>query len=569
MFNTKSETTYKDSTYEFSRKKSTFPVILSFFLFILFNTLKITIFNMCIVPANTIEAFLYKYAVTFLVVSAGMIFIFSIKSRLLFAGIYLLQTLYIFAGLAYFMYFRSYLHLPQSIALLTEGTKAAAKFSIPKSPLLLTTVIDLPVFAYMQSKYMKILEFNNHLGIHKHMFIALFLLLAGLTEGFNYMHGYSFVHLIKDYAQNEHIIVERYGTFLNSLAGLKMNSSEHDLINSFNYGRLLYSDGSNRDKPNIAVIQVEAMDSNVINMQYKGKYIAPFLQSLSKKNMYYPYVLSYHKAGGTSDCEFSIINSIEPLDDYPSMKLTTYTYPNSMVKRLVSQGYSAIAFHGNVASYFSRNYAYPRMGFQAFDDMNVMGLKDIGWGAPDKAVFSHAKNRMKELSQPFFAYTITMTSHGPYTNARYYYDNNHYDDIKDEVVRDYFNSMSYVDESLREYIAFIRNNFKNTYIFIFGDHTPNISNKLYSQASFIEDNKYFEFVPLIIITPDNRVYRENSQVASFLDISPTILEAAGVSYKVKSDGINLLQEGTHGGKIPFKGKKYDRNELYNKIASKK
>ncbi len=70
---------------------------------------------------------------------------------------------------------------------------------------------------------------------------------------------------------------------------------------------------------------------------------------MAADNVYFPYLLSYHFAGGTSDCEVAVLNSIEPLTSEPTMKLYDYGYPNSLVKRLETAGYHTLAFHGNRA----------------------------------------------------------------------------------------------------------------------------------------------------------------------------------------------------------------------------
>jgi phosphoglycerol transferase MdoB-like AlkP superfamily enzyme len=199
--------------------------------------------------------------------------------------------------------------------------------------------------------------------------------------------------------------------------------------------------------------------------------------------------------------------------------------------------------------------------------MRKMNLKDEGWGASDREVFDFAANTIKSLTEPFFSYIVTMTSHGPFTNARNYYNNSRYDNIKDDTVRNYFNSISYVDESIKNFVTDIRANCKNTYFFIYGDHTPSINNMYYSQAAFDLDGRYFEFVPLIIITPDAKQYKEDKEVASFLDISPTILYNSGISFDMKSDGHDLINQTTADNKIPFKGGEYDRADLFNIIKS--
>jgi lipoteichoic acid synthase len=257
---------------------------------------------------------------------------------------------------------------------------------------------------------------------------------------------------------------------------------------------------------------------------------------------------------------------VEPLTDFPSMMINDYAYPNSIISQLTKNSYSTIAFHGNVGSYFNRDVAYPKMGYQELADMTKMDLKDEGWGAPDSKVFNYTENQLKNEKQPFFAYSITMSSHGPFTNVNNYYNNPSYNDVKDTVARDYMNSMSYVDQSLSDYISYIRTNYKNTYIFIWGDHTPNVNSSDYRQASFTEGDKYFEFVPLVIVTPDKKQYKEDKIVASFLDIAPTIAKASGIPYNIDSNGLDLFNRKNSLSTIPFKGATFDRSYLFEKIS---
>jgi lipoteichoic acid synthase len=214
--------------------------------------------------------------------------------------------------------------------------------------------------------------------------------------------------------------------------------------------------------------------------------VTPFLNSLSKECIFYPYTLSFHKAGSTSDCEFSIISSIEPFHDFPSIKLRNYDYPNSMLKPLVGAGYDAIAFHGNRGTYFNRHIALKKMGFRSFYDMMAMGLEEKAWGAPDGDMFNYIQKKLTTQKSPFCYYIITMSSHEPFNLMQSYFSTKAYDDVKDEFLKRFLTAMTYIDGELGKFIGYLRKNTQNTYIFIYGDHTPAIPNTVYKKASFNE-----------------------------------------------------------------------------------
>ena len=554
---------------KFYRELTTQKKYLNFlYTFIFFNIVKLTAFNCLIMYTINMATISYKLVYTLLFFNVVYFFVLKIKSKLVLTILYVMQSIYIFAYLSYFNYFHTYLHLFQASVLLTESLGPITKLSIPINYSMLILLLDLPFFIFLITHYNK--EFIQNIkekSILKHIILGSLVVLMCLESWNLYKDNFLF-QLGEDFYVNEANIVARYGTIANNLDDIIFNYGGKDLVKKFQYGKTISSSTVSSNKPNIIAIQVESLDSSAINKQYEGQYIAPYLHSLAQDNIYYPYTLSYHKAGGTSDSEFSVINSIEPLSNFPSIKLSSYDYPNSFVKSLVKGGYEASAFHGNVGSFYSRNEAYLKMGFNEFNDINALGLSDDGWGAPDGLVLQAAFDKLKTQTSPFFSYIITMSSHSPFTGVSNYYNNSNYDSINKPVVRNYFNSISYVDKSIESFITQVKQTLPNTYIFIWGDHTPDINYPDYVQASYIKEDKYFEYVPLIIITPNNKSYKEENNVASFLDISPTILKLSGIKYNTLSDGVNLVDPEHGNNKIPFKEKLYASKELFDEINKK-
>jgi lipoteichoic acid synthase len=561
------ELTLKLKTPKIILNDNTKPgVIFPVTVFLLLNALKITLFNYFIIPTQNVETFTYKLVVTILFTVIIYSIIFKIKTFIPFILIYVAQTLYIVANISYYMYYHNYVHILQWITLFNEAFIAAGHSSAPVDFKLLISFIDLPFFAYIIFNYLKVFKLNSIFRFQKIFVSSISLIIIICILSVNHAQGVSLTRYTSEGYKGESKIVENYGTLVNNMVSLYLSSGEEKLISRLKYGNDQANTIVKTDKPNFVIIQVESLDAGVINQKYKDQYIAPFLHLLSTQNIYYPYLMSYHMGGGTSDTEFSIINSVEPLRDYPAIKIEKYDYQNSFIKKLSQAGYNTSAYHGNVGEFYDRNTAFPKMGFNNFFDIAKMKMENHGWGAPDNDVFKFTTNYLKSATRPFLSYNITMTSHGPFENAKNYYSNKLYDDIQDELVKNYYNSMSYTDQSINNFVTQIRADFKNTYIFIWGDHTPGITSNIFKQASFISENKYFEFVPLIIITPDNKVYKENKEVESFLDISPTILKAAGIKFDIKSNGENLI-DLNEGSDIPFNGDNYNREDLFKKISN--
>jgi phosphoglycerol transferase MdoB-like AlkP superfamily enzyme len=387
--------------------------------------------------------------------------------------------------------------------------------------------------------------------------------------------------MMNDRYSSDVSVVKKYGLLTYNLVDLLNYRDARSQAQEFVYGPTFaaIADTSSGDTvsindslpafPDILIIQVESLDAYIVNYLHRKQFVTPYLSELSKKCMFFPYTLSYHAGGSTSDCEFSTLNSVEPLSNFPSIKLRNYNYANSLLTRLDRHGYSTIAFHGNRGTYFNRNFAFKKMGFQKFYDMFAMNIKEKGWGVPDDTVFAFVRSCLPSQKRPFFYHVITMSSHEPFTLIKPYFQAKRFNDIRDGAKRNYFNSMAYIDRELQRFVSSVKKTYPKTVIFIYGDHTPTLPKCAYKKAVIRLNDQSLEFVPLFIILPEKRVYHEKRYAASFLDIAPTVLAAAGIKDSIRTNGLNLLSTPLRNKEIPFRGHLYSRKFLYKKIAKKR
>ena len=534
-------------------------------IFVLLNSIKIDFVDyFSLFPGSYLPIIHPSSKLLLYVVLNSLIFfsVFRLKNIIPFLLIYGLQTLYLFIHLSYVLYFDTPFHVQQFIADFYEGIMLTRHFSIPPNIKYLTVVIDLPFLVFIVLNYSKI---NQFLKLKRKINNYLLMILAAsliFLSAFSYR-AYKIAAEINDRQAKglwigEIQAIDKLGLIGNDFLDLVEFKNEESIVDNFKYGDKLVA-YSKKKIHNIICIQVETLDSNIINYSYKNKYICPFLHQLSSDCVYYPYMLFYHFAGGSSDAEFTIINGIIPSSIYPSFKIRNYSYPNSLVKELIKANFNAVIFHNNFGDFFNRKTALFKIGFHEFDDITDMHLKEIGWGAPDHEMLNFVKEKLKLQKTPFFYYIITMSSHEPFQLVQQYYHNELYDDIKNREIKGYLNSFSYVDYILNDFVTFVRNNFRNTYIFIYGDHN----------AFSLRDHSDIAFenlgVPLFIITPDNKTYRENKEIASFLDLGQTILYASGINFKVMTQGANLLKFPIENGPISSNiSSSYDRKTMFGK-----
>lgn len=571
---------------DFYKEKNNKKILWLIIAFILLNTGKVAAFNLICINIYTLHHILYKFFYTLVFVTFIWLIIFSSKRRGLAITFYVIQLLYCCINFMYYIFFNRFLHIMQWFTLFFEATDVAKNFQIPIDVKLLIELIDMPVFVYLMLKYKSVHKSRQSLKAIARSAIIASVAIILLMEVRNIATNNTIQHYLDANYTGESQIVLRYGTLMNNITDLITTSNEKAIISKLKYGREISNtanpnteDTANQKtkfaaalnaeetkNPNIFIIQVESMDSSIIDETYNGSFVTPYLNSLSKNSIYYPYMLSYHLGGGTSDIDFTINNSVEPLSNFPAIKLASYDFINSLPNQLKKGGYYNVAFHGNEKTYYGRETAFPKMGYDDFFDQTRTKLKSAGWGASDGDVMNFALNKMKTFKEPFLSYIITMTSHTAFTNVDFTgYKNDRYNGIKSDMVKQYYKSLSYVDECIKNYVEEVKKNFPNSYILIYGDHTPAIFEQPYKQASLSIDQFYLEFTPLIIITPDSIQYTETKACVSLLDIEPTILNASGIEFNIRSDGMNLLNCDGRGNPIPYLGSLQNREELFKLI----
>jgi lipoteichoic acid synthase len=390
--------------------------IIVFIIFILVNTLKLTVFNFLITGSTALPSYadIMKlfWGKCFLVGTAGLVLL-RLRWRWLGIAGYCLQTIYITVNLMYFFSFQGYLHVGQYLGLYSEGLDLLTHSALPWDSRSLFIVIDLPLFAAVLYLYPRLAELNKRFFFRPYMY-------AGSAVFLWFFYKWEPpVELPLQTMNNAYTsdvsVVSQYGLMTFNVMDLLGYADARSHIRQLNFGPVVTAPVVDGMHPNILVIQVESLDANIIDYTYKKEYVTPWLHELSGQSIYFPYAMSYHLAGSSSDCDFSTLNSVEPFVNYPAIKIRNYNYSNCILKQLTAGGYTTAAFHGNRGSYFNRNIAFKKMGFQKFYDIAEMGLPEVGWGSPDEAVFDFVTSRMAQQRQPFFL----LCHHHVYARAVY------------------------------------------------------------------------------------------------------------------------------------------------------
>lgn len=300
---------------------------------------------------------------------------------------------------------------------------------------------------------------------------------------------------------------------------------------------------------NLLIIQVESLEGFVINKSVNNQEITPNLNKLLKNSLYFS---NYHEQvynGTSSDADLMTNTSVYPV----RRGCTFFRYPNttfnSLPKIFEKQGYSTIAIHPDKGSYYNWKNALSFMGFdKLLDDSNYKLDEVIGLGISDGSFFNQIEPIVKEQKQPFYAFTVTLTSHAPFDLPEKYRGLKIDSELDKTKMGGYFQSVHYTDKQIGIFLDKLDKDgiLDNTTVVIYGDHCgihkfyQEEVNSLKSPEDWWLDNKHH--LPLIVYNK-KQTGEEIKTIGGQIDLLPTLSYLWGVDKKEYSNtamGRNLL-----------------------------
>ncbi|MBN1647651.1 MAG: sulfatase-like hydrolase/transferase [Spirochaetales bacterium] len=529
--------------------------------------------------------FPYYYLLVFPVFLMLVFFSFTLSSRIPLILVYLMYSAWLFSQINYFFYYNIPMDILGVMTVAGDGIKAFVHGSTMFRIELLLPLADLPVFIFFLVMYTPInmtIRKIRQKKIYVLAILALFLFfqiyfLLGEAKEKELSHNdlirkhgllvFSFARSFIFSPDNREVLVsleQDDGTVFKR----DLNGKLTRIINNPAYGFKKWPGQSSADV-SFLLIQVESLQCGMEKIRHNGKLVMPYLNALSGQSLYYPYCFAYHTAGGTSDCEVSVFNNIEPVDG-KRMTSRNFDHENSFLKLMPA--YHKYVFHNYIKGFFNRGNSYPKIGFNHFYDFDEMELPGKAWGSEDRLMWEYIINHRDKWKEPFLYYAITLTSHPGFGHIVNYHNADFLADIKRKRDRDALNSFNYVDIELSKFIPKFRALFPNAWIFIYGDHslaTVEFAGHLVRSAVTLHED-FLEMVPLFILTPDNKAERFENTLASFHDLGPTVLslskrpaDSEYIAYPAY--GGSLLYDDVQSMAVPFNGKLLKRDTILNAI----
>ena len=271
--------------------------------------------------------------------------------------------------------------------------------------------------------------------------------------------------------------------------------------------------------------------------------VSPFMDNL--ENCIRGYAVVPGLGGGTNSSEYELLtgNSLQLVPGITPFSSLNMAKEATVVNLLEEQGYRTAAFHPASGSNYSRNLAYPDMGFDGiYFAKDVDGLefwKQRVSFATDESVFTILselyESGLKEGNSPLFLYNLTIQNHGGYalvtadqvplqvTEGLEELDEwSHYE------INEYLSCVNMTDQAFQGLTAYFETVERPVIICMVGDHWPTIAPKFVNKELTEEEELLYLHSTPFIIWSNQELEEEDWGFLGMPCLMPKFLDVAGV-----------------------------------------
>ena len=178
--------------------------------------------------------------------------------------------------------------------------------------------------------------------------------------------------------------------------------------------------------------------------------------------------------GATANAEFEVLCGLPATRDQVAFE-HDLARPMPCLPRLLREaGYLATASHPYRADFWSRDSAYPLLGFERYYPVNAFELDDMdGMFLADASTYRQVLERLDQENdpRPVFNYVVSLSSHYPYERAAHRPDRITVTP-KAPLLEAHANAIAYSTEAFMDYVEAIQARDPDALVVGFGDHAP-------------------------------------------------------------------------------------------------
>lgn len=179
--------------------------------------------------------------------------------------------------------------------------------------------------------------------------------------------------------------------------------------------------------------------------------------------------------GATANAEFEILCGLPASDESVVFRDALDNSLPCLPRLLRDAGYRTVASHPFKQDYWSRNNAYPRVGFEYYEPDAAFDLDDMdGSFLNDASTFKQVRQALatNDDRRPLFQYVVSLSSHYPYSRNRKVRPDLVTVEPKASLLEDYANAIAYTTKAFMDHVEAIRASDPEALIIAVGDHAP-------------------------------------------------------------------------------------------------
>lgn len=189
----------------------------------------------------------------------------------------------------------------------------------------------------------------------------------------------------------------------------------------------------------------------------------------------YSHILSPAFGGATANAEFEFLCGLPALRDQVTFAVGLKKPLPCLPRVLREAGYFSVAAHPYLADFWSRDRAYPLVGFELYRPVDAFVLDDFdGAFLNDQSTYQQVIDWAEKPNdpRPKFSYVVSLSSHFPYDRDRQKRPDIIQVNPDAPILQAYANAARYSTAAAMDYVEKIRANDPDALVILFGDHAP-------------------------------------------------------------------------------------------------
>ncbi|HNI64079.1 MAG TPA: LTA synthase family protein, partial [Agitococcus sp.] len=282
---------------------------------------------------------------------------------------------------------------------------------------------------------------------------------------------------------------------------------------------------------NVVLISVESLSGDYMAALGNQENLTPHLDALSKQGLFFT---QYYATGNRTVRGLEALTlGIPPTAGSAVVRRPHNDGLFSLASVLNKKGYDSKFIYGGYGYFDNMNTFFAGNGYQVIDRTDFkedeQGFANV-WGVADEYLYLRTlreADKSYAAKKPFFSIVMTTSNHRPYTFPQ---------GRIDAPQKKWSSAVKYTDWAIANFLQQAKQKpwFNDTVFVISADHCSGSAGK-----TAVPVERYH--IPLIIYAPQHITPKQIDQVASQMDVPPTILGLLNMDYVSRFIGRDILR----------------------------